>query len=443
MATRSLTARMCIMGFSAAAITVWSGLALAQWPQRKPKPAPAPATTPAPGGAAPAAEIIPFIIRDVTTRRDWTLRNQVTLLGYQYRAAVNQALVPTSTINLNSAAIVYPQILDTSFATARTDRFRGDIRTNSTVWDDEPVLLEGYQGPTRLAVWEVGEINSTNFRLEVEISQTSYEVEVDEDRAREVAWPTKEYAPEIALNLQPSLFVQSDHPDIIALTASWTGNNVKSAKPYDAAKFLAGKVLEYYQPTGQNYEFTGRGSETVVVNSILLSGFRVYGAVEAAHAQEGSEHDMACLLCAVYRAAGIPARLVLCYDQKMTSEVNGNLPFIRSLVEFYLWDEMAGFGQWVPVDIVRQRQFSSRPPRLDQTWEFFGRMRDSEFLVPFSHHYHPPEAVTNAGAASVWGWYPTNGNPVADTHLLFSIRAMSKDADDMKEQRDEQRRIRR
>ncbi len=430
-----MTARSCrhaptlIATGALLAATLTTTVAFGQWGRQK-----------APRQPAAQAGPRPIITRNVTTRQDWTLKAEVSLLGYQYRASVNQALVPTATINVNSAAVVYPRLGDTSFSRAHTERYKGRVRTGSIVHDDEPVFLDGYQGPTSLAVWELGQIDATNLVLEVEMSNASYEVEVDEERARQIGWPEKEYPPEIAQNLQPQLFVQSTHPDVMKLVEHWTQGNVKGAKPYDAAKALAGEVVKYFQPSGQGFESVGRGNQTVIINAVLIEGFEVNGAAVAARLGKGSEHDMACLLTAVYRAAGIPARMVICYDEKEQREEDATYPVIRALVEFYLFDEATGFGQWIPVDIVKQREFSSRPPRLEQTWEYFGRHRDSEYLIPIAHHWHPPEAVTNTGPAAIWGWFPTNGNPVADSHLSFTHRTMSKSTKDMEDIRKEQRR---
>jgi hypothetical protein len=102
---------------------------------------------------------------------------------------------------------------------------------------------------------------------------------------------------------------------------------------------------------------------------------------------------------------------------------------LRSWVEFFLSREppppkqgeqpvvTAADGEWIPVDIARQIEFSSRPPPQDRRWEYFGHNEEFDEVVPMGFHWLPPEDCTNAGAPGVWGWRPSPVVPVCDAEI--------------------------
>jgi len=59
---------------------------------------------------------------------------------------------------------------------------------------------------------------------------------------------------------------------------------------------------------------TARGPAAGINTGSILSGFRVHGAEQLAVMRDGTDYDLACLLTALYRAAGVPARLVIGFD---------------------------------------------------------------------------------------------------------------------------------
>jgi len=224
------------------------------------------------------------------------------------------------------------------------------------------------------------------------------------------------------------LFIQSDHPAIKNLVAKWTGGQPSRYRPAVLAKVLAARAIEHFQVSEQRFVF-GRISE--------VAGLNVHGAVHAARHGDGSVFDYAAFLTALYRAAGLPARVVIGYDMEasMGSRLGIRdhhedcerdiglrhfpLPILRAWVEFYLLDEAAGRAEWIPVDIEQQRRVSSEPRPIDQPWKFFGNNECLDNVAPISFHFHPPTTVVNAGPPAMWGWLAAPRLPRIEQRLDF------------------------
>ena len=368
-------------------------------------------------------DIPPILTRHDTNFQNWTYSVEVRLHGFKSQALYDSRLLSTQPIVLDAVAAVYPLLRGSSMHDVYEDhvvsefRVRGE-RSRMLDGGDAPRRVEGYQGPTTLLVWERRDINTRLITLRLDVPITSYETEIDEARAFEVPWPEGPWPLEVAQNLEPQLFVDPGDPDVRALVRKWTKGKPRAAKPYYLAKYLARKVIEHYQPTGLGYVSSGRGATTLVSDTFLVSGFEVRGAGFAARERRGSPHDLANLLVAVYRAAGLPARLVVGFDQSKLAEQR--LPEVRAWAEFYIHDPVADRGEWIPVDVLRQREFGSRPPAVERRWEYFGRNIDFDTMIPLAFHWHPPTSVTNSGPPSLWGWIPKPANPVADQELRFT-----------------------
>ncbi|MBL0928481.1 MAG: transglutaminase domain-containing protein [Phycisphaerales bacterium] len=389
-------------------------------------------------GAGGAGDEPPPILRaHPIDRRDWTLFCEVGLFGAQTRNFSNEFPTPTQPVAFDSAVFVFPVIAGTSMSRTDTDKARVRIRVDGRVLDLTPRILEGYQGPTRLAALDVGETRALPVRLEARLPMTCWDTSIDEKRAMGVPWPEKPWSPEIALNLQPQLFVESDHPEIRALVEKWAGPDVRKYKPYELAKVLAAAVIDYYQPNGGPIVIVPRGPIRGEVSGLLASGLRVEGALAASREGRGSPLDMSNLLTALYRAAGLPARVVVAYelsgrDAGMDRGPGDNpdtreRPQMKAWTEFYLLDERVnpekgGRGEWIPVDVQRQRQMSSRAPPTDRPWPYFGNNRGFRFTAPIAFHWHPPTVVTNAFEyPGLWGWLPLPAVPRTDTALNFRV----------------------
>lgn len=414
--SRSNALRMALV----VAVGAWAGMSATA---RPPKPAAHVASDPRPRA----------LTRHEINYRDWTIGAIVRLHSFQYRLDENDVYERSNEPTvLDAVAMVYPLIGGSAMHDAYLDRVSSEFSVGNVKLDLEPRTLANYQGGTMLGVWEAEDIHTTQaLQLRVDIPMTCYETRIDEKIAQTYDWPAGDYKPMIASCLEPQLYIEPGHPEIQRLVQEWTKGNVRNAKPYLAAKFLAGKVVEHFQPTEGLYESAGRGPHRGHVTAVLLEGFNVHGAAYAAAKGEGSRFDIACLLTAVYRAAGIPARMVIGLDIKETREAE--LPVLRAWTEFYLYDEKAEAGEWIPVDVFRQREFSSRMPPLKQRWQFFGHNEEFDFVAPLSYHWLPPTALTNTGPPGIWGWIPSPGVPAVDAELSFVHNETAKRGDDPKE----------
>lgn len=364
--------------------------------------------------------------------REWTVAPIVRLFAYQFRTADNEPVAPTSPTELDEVSMVYPLIPGSAMHDAYLDRMTSKMTLGNRKLDLTPRTLPNYQGGTMLGVWDAKSLRSTEpLTLRVDIPMTSYETRIDEDIAMTYEWPTGPYKPMIASCLEPQLFVEPGHPAIIGLVNEWTKGKPKKAKPYYLAKYLAGRVVEHFRPTEGMYHATGRGPQRGQITAVLISGFNVNGAAYAAIERRGSRYDMACLLTAVYRAAGLPARMVIGVD--ITESEEKEFTVLHAWTEFYLYDEKAEAGEWIPVDVYRQSQFSSRSPPIDQRWQHFGHSEESDFYAPLAYHWLPPTSVTNAGAMGIWGWVPQPAVPRVDAELKFIWNGTPRRGDDPKE----------
>jgi hypothetical protein len=358
------------------------------------------------------------------TARRWTVRFQVQLFGAQPRALLPQDVVPTGPLKFEKVLFTFPLIGDTGLSISYEDRASGKLivnaRTNPPA-DASARVAVGYQGPTSLLVLEAADIVATNMRAEWEVYAKSWQITINESRAREIAWPDDPWRPEIAALLEPQLFVDPEHPAIQRLVREWTNGRPKTVPPYTLAKVLCGKVVEHVRLTQGEIESAGRSPLALDIGQrVVVEGLNVNGSVFAAERRTVSRFDYACLLTAVYRAAGLPARLVIAVDQQKATR-EALVPALRSYVEFYLLDEATGRHEWVPVDPYLQSQFSNRAPPLDQRWQHFGHFEDGEFVVPIAHHWHPPTVVLNAGPPAVWGFLPEPVVGVLDSNLNIDV----------------------
>lgn len=386
------------------------------------------------------------LTRDEANSRRWTLRAQVRYLGFQPRSrnTTTNITAPTQSIQLDRAQFVYPLIGETSMSVPYPDqaRFRlgfdrsqrnnpnrdvvpgGRFPVLENIVDNNYDVIEGYQGPTSLMRLIVEEIDVKSMMLQVELDVRSWETRIDERRADAIEWPEEAWPPQLASALEPQLFVNPEHPSVVALLNAWlNGQDPRSVRPYALAKSLAGQVVEYVAPDENDFNNRGRTPEIGQTQRVLVDGFRVNGSVFAAENGRGSRFDAPALLCALYRSAGLPARLVIGYDvaetQRRERDLGSSLPILRSWVEFALLDERREVTEWIPVDITRQRDFSSRAPPLNQRWQYFGHNEEFDDVVPISHHWHPPTTVVNAGPPGLWGYLPEPDIPEVDTELIF------------------------
>ena len=344
-----------------------------------------------------------------TNVRDWTVRINVNMRPDRMRRAAPLGsggfFIPrTGSIEFKDASFVFPILAESAVHETYLDRTvsrtiikgrkvtEGEIKEVAALPDERE--LELTLGPVNIQ-------DVITFKLEYPM--TCYETRIDERRAMQIEWLREEWPEEARPYLKPQHFIESNDASIKTLVEAWTKGEPRRAKPYYLAKYLTGKTLEHYLPTEGSYReqavpFAGR-----LLDTKDHSGFLLNGASHAAQERRGPIHDLVNLQIAVFRAAGIPARLVIALDPLETDLKQ--FPVFHSWSEFYLYDEPNDRGEWIPVDIIRQRAYSSKAPPINRAWEFFGKHELTDKLIPIASRWRPlrPGHGPHSGPA-LFGW---------------------------------------
>lgn len=379
-------------------------------------------------------------------QKDWILTSRITVFSDNSRQT-NPVRDPRTGRTTNAPRItpfafqtlsmVYPMVLSTAGSDLMLDEYKGVLKVDDRAMDNAVTVLKGYPAGLQLGRWDAVErpadMTAREVSLEVEAATSCFRLQYDERAANAITWPTA-WPEEAQSTFAPQLWIDSGLDDNgrvtaydpatldAAITAYLREEGLRSPKdvpPARLAKILAAKVWRDVQPSGQGLSFrSGTGQ---------LSGFTVQAPHITLENKRGSAHDTPALLCALYRRAGLPARVVIGMDTRNSDQGflkdGGKGKGLRTWVEFYLFDERANTYNWVPVDIVELRKSSSRPQKLDQTWRFFGA-GDFESLVPIALHFHPPTDVVAYGNAGLWGWFVTPAAPQqAEQVLEFAVRS--------------------
>ncbi len=348
--------------------------------------------------------------------------------------------------NISQAFIVFPMAMrssshETKKATGTVEFDDRDIKTRFKMEDDFPAgasygvwIVEAPKGEKYVA---------REMELSTSMTVTSYETMFHEAEAMEVEWPQKDFP-----DVLKSTFVQIPYLDydpmqgpydiapIQDLIKRWTdGNDPKTIKPVELAKWLAGNVMQHVQVTGQGLAFPQRGG-----SSEMFEGVQLQAPVTTAKRRRGSQFDMAMLLCAVYREVGLPARIVCGYgiededEEELEGILRGNADEeLRAWVEFALYDERDGTVTWIPVDPARMREAGgNRMPRnfMERPQKFFGTNDELDSIVPFTFHFFPPTTVRSYSASNApgfWGWavFPQGPDRGAFQSIRFNLKSAS------------------
>ncbi|MEM7628061.1 MAG: transglutaminase-like domain-containing protein [Planctomycetota bacterium] len=351
--------------------------------------------------------------------RQWRVRSRITLIPTT--PPEDYTPVADARWRVDVGAVVFPFIRATASATGDDQSLEGFVSVTDEKVALAPRLIIGFHSLAEYAAWEFGRVEVTSIRMEQQADLIAWETVYDEDAANAVAWPKGPWPPEAASTFGPQQFVSpvpssiNNEGPVNALLAAWTeGNDPKSIAPARLAKFLAGRVQEHVRivrPPSTTEPSADRFAEPVGVN--VLTGLDLQTTDETALLREGTKHDLTSLLAAVYRAAGLPARIVIGYDRREPTRER-----LRSWVEFCLIDEPTGSVVWIPVDIARIRERSNRAADLDRPWEFFGTHDELDDIPPLALHYHPPMDVRAYNAPALYGWIAAPGIPVYARQFL-------------------------
>lgn len=345
---------------------------------------------------------------------DWTLESWVNVRAWQETDA--NGMPVTEEFVFDSAAIVFPLVKGSASSVTHDRGIRSELRLNDVAVEARPEMMPDYHSGARLGKWALVDWWGKEVQLKTFIPTTCWKTRLNEDAAASVTWP-QEWPAEPASTFDAQFYVDLgpdgpyDMKPVKDLVDRWTGGkDPKGIRPLQLAKFLAGQVQSHVQPSGNGIGYNRIG---------LIEGIDLQGAPRTAQRGRGSEFDMVCLLAAVYREAGLPARTVIGYDigesknddRKKVLERKGS-ENLRAWVEFALVDQGANNRTyWIPVDVVRMRKTSSRVGDLDKPWKYFGSHDELDGIVPFAFHFHPPTTVRAYGTPGFWGWLVTPRPP--------------------------------
>lgn len=377
-----------------------------------------PSAAPVPGAVPPPNAGMSRLLQR-TNPRELTLKVNVDvrIRGREERTGLNTQ----EDFRFDTAALVFP-VIDLTAGSRRVGDFWGRLVVDGVLVDDTADLLTGYPAGTMLGKWTFRDTLGSTVQFEYQVPVRTWRTVFDEDAANRIEWPTS-WPDEAASTFRPQWYVdfgpkgQLDMTPIKDLVSTWTrGRDPKTVRPVALAKYLAGEVQRMMQVSGSGLT-TARTGE--------VEGMDLMGAPEAARLRRGSAFDMVCVLTAVYRQAGLPARTVIGYEwggaaRRGDAFGRGSSQAYRAWVEFAVPDpDRPGQVVWIPVDIVALRKASSNPRPLDRPWPFFGTHPELDAVVPVAFQFHPPTDVVAHGSPALYGWMVT---PQPPTRVIQAIR---------------------
>ncbi|GMV26291.1 MAG: hypothetical protein AMXMBFR58_23220 [Phycisphaerae bacterium] len=423
------------------------------------------AKQPANQPAKPAAVELtlgPYVARELP--KDWTLRSRIRITSNppgqgaqilslppgQLRDENAVQLGQQSGFTFQTMTVVFPVMPETAGAAPNDDAIEGwmkvdDVEVATPRMSRRGSAKESIASGVRLAQFTTrtgsgsGEVKNGTAReveMQIEVPMVCYRTKFDERGAANVDWPKEDFPSSIKAVFQPQLYVETgpdaqpyDQNQIKALVKRAVGEDPRKHKPVMLAKLLAAEVVRSIQPSGDS---------KAVLRTGELQGFILNGIDNTIATGKGTEFDMACLLTAMYRSAGLPARLIIGVEAEDVDrkflEKKGGKGKMRAWTEFALYDEAASTLNWVPVDIAKIRKQSSRPQPVDRAWKYFGSHDELNVITPLAMHFHPPTTVIAYSVPGLWGWAVTPTPPGTAYQALYfdAYRSARRPADNNK-----------
>lgn len=404
-------------------------------------PAGQPASTP-PTGAP--FEPGPYITR--STPKDWNLDIRLRVMSSRPDRFDNNGLPYSKPFSFNETALLFPEVLSTGSSELNDRAITGDLSIDGrVVFEIEPgqkIIFGGvYHSGTqliKLAFKAPGseQVEARQVGMQLRFPVTCYKTKLDEAAAMTVAWPKGEWPAIAKSTFQPQMFVDMDGQgaydpaDVQAAVKRWLNaagvQDPKAVPPVRLAKIITGGVVSDIQTSGDGQSAARTGE---------FEGFIVDSPARILAAKRGNQIEVVTLLVAAMRQAGLPARLVIGQEGTEGGENDKNFlnrgsggKQLHAWAEFCLFDEPKNTVNWVPVDVLRLRKSSSRPPPLNNTWRYFGTHDDLNVIIPFSFTLHPPiPAVQSYDVPAFYGWVMSPANSQTGYQMLnFSPSRASK-----------------
>ena len=355
---------------------------------------------------------------------------------------ITRDAVRFDTWQVDSMSVVLPVITRTGTSVGVPANIKGGLWLDGVQVDSTPTIIGPYQGQAMYARYEATNVSLRGFRVEQVADIVSYESTYDEPLAMTLGWP-EQWPPEADSTFQPQQLISeqrsalANEGPVNDLVRAWTeGQDPKAIPPAQLAKYLTAKVWEHVsvdRPSISNrpsdggliLRYDGEAETLGGSNRVRSSagrpialdvGFNIQHVDETARTGRGSDHDACMLLTAVFRAAGLPARVVIGYRERSdTQQRLSTSKRYHPWVEFALYDPAAqgGKGQviWIPVDLLELMGSSSRARPIDQTWNHFGTSDELDHAAPLATHFHPPTTVRSYAVPALYGWTTTPPPP--------------------------------
>ncbi|MCA9279684.1 MAG: transglutaminase domain-containing protein [Phycisphaeraceae bacterium] len=397
--------------------------------QLGPKDAPQHAT---PGstdsGAVPVPSQVqsPFLTQELPKSLTLMVR-----LGIRQADLVDGKGMPTeSDFTFEEATVVFP-VLDRTASSSGSDvtKAKAEVSVGDTQFPGNVTVKPNMNSGARFGYWHIPAATGASVSFTLEYPMFCFNTVFDEEAAMKVAWPTGKWPTVCTSTFEPQLYLDYgpvngkvgpyDTKPIDDNITKWLkGQSPDSMPPVLLAKTLAGAVQGSVQISTQGLNFNKNGE---------IEGLDLKSPAETLTSRRGSQFEMSALLTAVYRRAGLPARVVVGFDvgedddKLFTGKKKENA--LRAWTEFALWDESTKTLTWVPVDVPRMRKSSSRPRGVDREWPFFGTHDELNRVVPIAHHFHPPAPINTRayGSPAFYGlWFRPDAPGIAIQHIAFS-----------------------
>ncbi|MCW5756461.1 MAG: transglutaminase domain-containing protein [Phycisphaeraceae bacterium] len=373
--------------------------------------------------------------------RDWTLRFYANIHAWQDPGSQETRRGASyDTWEFEQATVVVPWLERTSMHRVDTSRSTLTVRVDDR--DAVPAQANPFRtfnkqhAGSRFAGFAIGPSKAREIELVLTIPMTSYDVFLDDERARAIEWPRGDW-PEDALSaLEPQVGIELDlsgepYEGLERVTQSIDnlikrlGTDPKNAPPYLVAKYLTGAVWAHLQIGRSNGLHTSRTG--------MVEGLDISGVPLTFVNRRANPFETCALLAYTFRRAGLPARVVFGViadvptkrEDVITQRTRGKGTYV-CWVEFALVEQ--GRTTWVPIDLNNMMTSSSRAPdisnvdALARPWDGFGTIKNSRYLAPFSHHAHPPMTVKAYGSPGFWGIFATPAEPSrAEQTIRFDI----------------------